>query len=143
MSEENKALIRRAVEDVWNGNDPDAIEELVARDFVIHTSSTSNDIHGREGARQYFAGIYEAFPDIRFEIADQIAEGDRVVTRWIARGTHQGAFQGIPPTGKPIRIEGLDIDCVAGGKVVECWTNVDELGLLRQIDAMPQPETVG
>jgi predicted ester cyclase len=65
------------------------------------------------------------------------------VTRWIAQGTHRGDFQGIPATGNQIRLTGIDIDRIAGGKVVECWTNVDEFGLMQQLGVVPTPEPVG
>jgi steroid delta-isomerase-like uncharacterized protein len=112
-------------------------------DFVVHTPSTNAAIRGRDGVKQYFDSIYEAFPDICFQIEDQIGEGDRVVTRWVAHGTHQGAFLGVPATGREVRLSGIDIDCIAGGKVVECWTNVDELGLMQQLGAVPTPEPAG
>lgn len=141
MSERNKMLVRRAVEEVYNQGNLDVVDEIVASDFVIHSSS--EDIHGPEGTKQYVAMLRAAFPDLHISITDQIAEGDRVATRWIAQGTHTGAFQGIPPTGKPVRVTAIDIDRVANGKVVECWTNVDELGLLQQLGVVPAPEQVG
>lgn len=141
MSEQNKALVRRGVEQVWNGANVDAADEIVAGDFVVHASRPGNEIHGPDGAKQYFAMLHKAFPDLTFTIEDHIAEGDRVVTRWSARGTHQGEFQGIPPTGKQITLWGIDIDRIAGGKIVECWMNLDELGLLQQLGVAPAPST--
>ena len=76
------------------------------------------------------------FPDLHFTVEDQIAEGDMVVTRWTARGTHTGEFQSIPATGKAIRVAGTDIDRVIDGKSVECWAHVDELGLMQQLGAV-------
>lgn len=142
MSEQNKALVRRGVENVWNGRNVDVIDEVVASDFIIHATSPDKEIHGREGVRQQFAGLRAAFPDLHFTIEDHIAEGDRVVTRWTAQGTHHGEFQGIPPTGRQVKLTGIDIDRVAAGKVVECWMNMDELGLLQQLGAIPQPDAV-
>ena len=103
---------------------------MAASDLIIHASS--QDIRGREGVKQYVAALRAGFPDLRFTIEDQIAEGDMVVTRWTARGTHAGEFQGIPATGREIRMTGTDIDRIAGGKVAECWAHMDELGLMRQ-----------
>ena len=140
MSETNKALVRRAVEDVWNGGDFAAVDALVTRDVLIHASSPGNDIHGPEGIRQFYGALREAFPDIHFTIEDQVAEGDRVVTRWTARATHTGAFQGIPPTGRQISLAGIDIDRIVSGKVVECWPVADELGLLQQLGALSPPD---
>ena len=134
MSEQNKAHIRRVIEQIYNRGDLDAVDEVAAGDLVIHAAS--QDIHGREGARQYVASLRTGFPDLHFTIEDQIAEGDRVVTRWTARGTHRGEFQGVPPTGREISLTGADIDRIVGGKIVECWANVDELGLMRQLGAL-------
>lgn len=143
MSERNKALVRRGVENVWNGRNLDVIDEVVASDFIIHAVSPDKEIHGREGVRQQFSRLRTAFPDLHFTIEDHIAEGDRVVTRWTAQGTHLGEFQGIPPTGKRVMLTGIDIDRVADGKFVECWMNMDELGPLQQLGVVPQLETAG
>ena len=140
MSETNKALVRRAIKDVWNGGDFAAVDALVTRDVLIHGSLAGNDIHGPEGIRQFYGALRGAFPDIHFTIDDQVAEGDLVVTRWTARATHKGAFQGIPPTGKQINLAGIDIDRIVNGKVVECWPVADELGLLQQLGALPASE---
>ena len=88
---------------------------------------------GREGAKQFVTMFRTAFPDLHFTIEDQIAEGDMVVTRWTARGTHRGDFQGVLATGREIRLTGTDIDRMTNGKVVECWAHVDELGLMQQL----------
>ena len=134
MSEQNKAQIRRVIEEVYNRGDLDLVDEVAASDLIIHASS--EDIHGREGAKQYVAALRAGFPDLHFTVEDQVAEGDMVVTRWSARGTHAGAFQGIPATGRAIRLAGTDIDRIVGGKVMECWAHVDELGLMRQLGVL-------
>jgi steroid delta-isomerase-like uncharacterized protein len=141
MSEQNKTLMRRAVEEVWNQGNVDLLNELLASDFIIHAPQA--EINGREGAKQYLAMLRGGFPDILFTIEDQFADGDRVMTRWTARGTHKGAFQGIPPTGKQVRLAGTDIDRIANGKVVECWTSTDDLGLLQQLGVLPTPGQQG
>ncbi len=143
MSQHNKALVRRAVDEVWNRGNYALLGELVASDFVIRSSTPGGEIHGREGAEHFFVMLRAAFPDLHFTIEDQIADEDRVVTRWTARGTHTGEFQGVPPTNKPVGMSGIDIDRIANGKVVECWTNTDELGLLQQLGVVPTPEPIG
>ncbi len=141
MSEQNKMLVRRTLEEVYSQGHLAVVDELVASDFVIHTPS--EEIRGPEGTKQFVAALRTAFPDIHFTVEDQIAEGDTVVTRWTARGTHTGEFQGLPPTGKQVRLAGTDIDRIADGKAVECWANVDELGLMRQLGVLPTPGQVG
>lgn len=137
MSERNKALVRRAIDEIWNGRNYALIGEVAAGDVVIYGATPERDIHGPEGIAHFYGALHNAFPDLRFTIEDQIAEGDRVVTRWTATGTHAGEFQGIPPTGSSIKLTGIDIDRIAGDKVVECWPSVDELGLLQQLGALP------
>ncbi len=137
MSEHNKMLVRRAIEEVWNKGNLTAIEEFVARDFVIHTSTPGSDVHGPEGAWRFVATMREAFPDIHLTIEDQIAEGDRVVTRWTARATHTGPFQGMPPTGRQVRMAATDVDRIVNGKVVECWSQMDDLSLMQQLGVVP------
>jgi steroid delta-isomerase-like uncharacterized protein len=141
MSERNKAFMRRGIEEVWNEGDFDVVNELLASDFVSHLPH--DELHGPEGVKQYFGMLRRAFPDIHFTIEDQIAEGDLVVTRWTARATHQGEFQGISPTGKSATVTGITINRFANGKVVEGWANLDELGLLQQLGVVSTPEPVG
>jgi steroid delta-isomerase-like uncharacterized protein len=140
MSEQYKMLMRRAVKEVWNGENFASVDELVTSDVVLHLPKPGNEIHGAEGVRQFYVTLHAAFPDIHFTIEDQIAAGDKVVTRWTCRGTHKGEFQGMSPTGKQISMTGIDIDRIANSKVVECWPVMDELGLLQQIGALPAPE---
>ena len=105
MSEKNKALVRRELEEVFTRGNLDAAEDIYASDYVSHETATvsrpgSEDIRGVEAARQIAAARREAFPDLTYTIEDQIAEGDKVATRFTARGTHLGELAGHPPTGK-------------------------------------------
>jgi predicted ester cyclase len=84
-----------------------------------------------------------AFPNLEVTVEDQVAEGDRVVTRWITRGTHKGEFQGIPPTGRQVAITGITIFLVADDKLLEGWSNADMLGMLQQLGAVPEPGQPG
>lgn len=136
MSEQNKVVIRRAVKDVWNGGNFSAVNDLVSSDVILHLPKPGKEIYGPEGVSQFYATLHAAFPDIHFTIEDQIAAGDKVVTRWTCRGMHKGEFQGISPTGNPITMTGIDMDRIANGKVVECWLVMDELGMLQQLGAI-------
>jgi steroid delta-isomerase-like uncharacterized protein len=142
MSQQNKDLVRRSIEDVWNQGKYDTVEGYVSNDFVVHGSTATGEVYGADGVRAYFGSLRTAFPDLHFAIEDQIAEGDRVVTRWVAQGTHQGEFQGVAPTGARGRIIGHDIDRIADGKIVECWSIFDELGLMIQLGLVPSAEEV-
>lgn len=137
MSEENKRIARKVFEDVLTEGNIALVDELVASDYVGHTPLL--ELHGPEGAKEFDAMLHQAFPDLEIAVEDQIAEGDRVATRWTARGTHEGEFQGIPPTGRRVEFSGIAIFRIADGKFVEGWNIPDLLSLLRQLGAVPAP----
>ena len=141
MSEQNKAIARRAIEEVFSAQgNLDVADELFAPNYVHHDPASPEDIRGPEGAKE-FAGMYRtAFPDVQLSTQDQIAEGDKVVTRWIASGTHQGEFMGIAPSGNRVTVAGTSIERIVDGKIVETWDNYDALGMMQQIGATPFPE---
>jgi steroid delta-isomerase-like uncharacterized protein len=130
--EDNKALVRRGIEEAWNQRNLAVLDELYAPDFVYHSDLTS-----LEAYKQAIELNLTAFPDLHFTIEDMVAEGDRVGARWTFRGTHQGLFQDIPPTGKQVTITGISIFRVANGKGVEVWTDADYLGMLQQLGVVP------
>ena len=134
-TEDNKAVVRRLIEEGFNQRNLAIFDELYAPDFVYYLGSTT--IQGREPYKQFTSMNFTAFPDVHFTIEDQVAEADKVVTRWTWRGTHQGPFQGIPPTGKHVMVTGIDISRFEGGKSVEHWLNMDTLGMLQQIGVIP------
>lgn len=137
MSEANKALVRREIEEVFNAGDLDACEEIYAPDYVGHEPTTPEGIKGVEGARRFAATYREAFPDFHATIEDMFSEGGLVATRFTVRGAHEGDLEGIPSTGNRIEVSGIAISRVEGGKVAEDWTNFDALGLTQQIGAVP------
>jgi steroid delta-isomerase-like uncharacterized protein len=138
MSEENKSIARRVLEEVFSGQgDLEVADELFAPNFVGHDPASPEDIRGPDGVKQ-FAGMYRnAFPDVQMSVEDQVAEGDMVVTRWIASGTHQGDFMGIAPTRNRVTVAGTSIERVVDGKIEETWDNYDALGMMQQIGAIP------
>ncbi|SRR6266540_7061297 len=138
--EQNKALVRRYIEDVWDKRNMAAIDELIAADYIQHTRGVPP---GREGVKQFFGMVRAAFPDVTQTAEDMIAEGDKVVWRWTIRGTHTVPFQQLPPTGKQVTITGVNIVRIAGGQLVENWGEVDMLGLLQQLGAIPMPGQAG
>jgi steroid delta-isomerase-like uncharacterized protein len=123
-TEANKAILRRYYEEVLNQGKLSVIDELFAPDLI-------------ENFKQAVAASRSAFPDLRVAVEDQIAEGDRVVTRLTAQGTHKGAFIGIPPTGKKVTLTAIHIHRVVGGKVVKLWEEINLLGLMQQLGAFP------
>ena len=133
--EESKALALRAFEEIWNQGKLEVIDEIYAADFVHH-SPGSPDLDP-EGLKQFVTMYRSAFPDIQFTIEDQIAEGDKVVTRWSTAATHKGELMGIQPTGLAAPGTGISIGRYADGKCVESWTNWDALGMWRKLGIVP------
>ena len=136
MSEENKALARRYVEEAINKGNLAVIDELTADDFVEH-NPFPGQAPGVEGEKQLISMMRAAFPDLHSTIEDVIAEGDKVVLRATTRGTHKGEFMGIPPTGKQVTVTEIHIVRFANGKGVDHWGEVDMMGMMQQLGAMP------
>jgi steroid delta-isomerase-like uncharacterized protein len=139
MSEQNKAISRRLVEEAFNEGKLDVVDELVAPDFINHDPASPEEIRGPEGLKDFVRTYRTAFPDIRVRIEDQIAEGDKVVSRWSGNGTHKGELMGMPASGKQATVTGISIDRLEGGKIIESWNNWDTLGMLQQLGVVPEP----
>jgi steroid delta-isomerase-like uncharacterized protein len=133
MAQRNKDVSRRLIEEVFNQGKLELLDELAAQDSVGHDAAMPEPTTGPEGMKRLIGNYRTAFPDIRFTIEDQVAEGDRVATRWTARGTHEGDLWGISPTGRQSTVTGITIDRIEGGKIAEAWTNWDALGLMQQL----------
>ena len=126
-AQENKDLVRREQEELWNHTgELDAAEELFAAGQA-------------EAAKQGAANFRRGFPDVISTIEDLIAEGDKVVARWRSWATHRGDYMGIPQTGNRVEFTGISIYRIEEGKIAESWTVEDQLGLMRQIGALPEP----
>ena len=138
-AEDNKALIREVIEEVWNRGNLAAVDRYFAPDYVDHTPFPGQG-PGPEGYRQVVTAIRDAFPDLHLTLGDILGEGDKVAFRYTMEGTHQGHFMGMPPTGKPFSVTGMIIARVADGKAVERWANLDTLSLMQQLGAIPSPE---
>ncbi len=137
-TEANKALVRRAMDELWNQGNVAAVDKYAAADFVEHQAVPGMP-PGREGLKQVVTLFHQAFPDLKFTIDDTIAEGDKVVVRSTVQGTHKGTYLGIPATNKPFTITSIDILRLQGGKVVEHWGNEDDLGMLTQLGVVTPP----
>ncbi len=144
-SEESKAVVRRyneIVQQFFQGGDVDGLDEVCSPDLVHHgPAMMPPDL---DGLKQMAPAFRDAFPDIEIVTEELFADGDRVVDLVTVRGTHQGEFMGIPPTGQPIEMQEIHIARVVDGKIVERWTQFDALGLLQQvggIPASPEPAT--
>jgi len=140
--EANKALARRYFEELLNEGNLAVADEILAPNIIVH-SSFQIMIQGVENVKQSMAGFRVAFPDQHFTIEDEISEGDKVVFRYVYRGTHQGEFRGIAPTGKQVTIAGIAIYQITRerphGRIEEAWIAGDNLGLMQQLGAVPAP----
>jgi steroid delta-isomerase-like uncharacterized protein len=137
MSEANKALIRRLVEEVQNQHNVAAMDEFFAPSFVNYDIIAGLP-DTLEGSKQLHRMLFAALPDLKMTIHDQAAEGDKVWTRKTATGTHQGELFGIPATGKQVSWKIIDIMTIRNGKVTEHWVVADVMSLMQQLGAVPQ-----
>jgi steroid delta-isomerase-like uncharacterized protein len=140
-TDENKAVVRRYYEDVLNTGDIGALQGLAVSHYDEH-DPLPGQANGLEGLRQRVEMLRSAFRP-QFTIEDMIAEQDKVVVRWTSRGTHVGEFMGLPATGKPYTIAGIDIHRLQDGKMEEHWHVVDQLSQLQQLGVIPQPAETG
>jgi predicted SnoaL-like aldol condensation-catalyzing enzyme len=136
--EDNKALVRRFVDEVQSGGNIDLIDEICSSEFVNHSipPGIPPDCEGIKILTAMFRG---AFPDSYFTVEDMVAEGDKVVTRKTFHGTHEGEFMGIPPSGRSVSMGLIDIVRISEGRVVEHWSEGDSLGMMQQLGVIPQP----
>lgn len=137
-TEANKALIRRFVEEVQGKGNLAVIDEIFARDYADHGFGNA-EVSDLEAAKKFLGMAVAAFPDMTVTIHDQVAEGDKVVTRKTLTGTHQGAFMGVPATGRRVSMYVIDIFRVVNGKIVEHWASMDRLDIMQQIGVIPPP----
>jgi len=138
-TEDNKTAMRRIPEEIYNQGRLDVADEVFTADYVEHFPLPPGFPTGIPGVKAFVAAVRDAFPDFHYTVEDEIAEGDKYVVRLTARGTMQVAFLGMPATGKQATWTELHVARVVGGKLVEHWTCIDQLGMLQQLGVMPAP----
>ena len=140
-SETNKTVVRRFFEEVFGKGELNVLDEIIATDHVNSGPGTIPGLPtGPEGAKQLVTVYRNAFPDLRFTVDEQIADGDKVVTRWTGQGTHERELQGIPATGKSATVTGITVDRIVNGKIAESWGIFDQFGMMQQLGVIPTPE---
>ena len=137
-TEENKRIARRFIEESFGQGKFHLLDEILADDYLDHDAPPGTP-PGREGMKYIKAAYRSAFPDLQFTIEDQIAEGDKVTTRWTFRGTHTGELFGIPPTGKKVVMPGISIYRIADARMQEAWVRYDLLGMMQQLGVVSMP----
>ncbi len=135
-AEQNKAVIRRYIEEVWSSGNLEAADEIVDEAFIFR--GPIRELEGRDAFKQFVAGIHAAIPDIHFTIEDSVAERDEVAFRWTMTGTHTGELMGIAGTGRHFTVSGVTIARLSGGKMAEVWLYWDRLSLMQQLGLVPQ-----
>jgi predicted ester cyclase len=139
-TEQNKAITRRLVEEIFNRGNMSMVDELLAPDFVEREELPPGMPRDREGVKLLTTMLHSAFPDFKATIDEIIAEDDKVVLRQTWSGAQKGEFMGIAPTGKSVSFGVIDILRFAGGKLVEHWGLIDNMSLMQQLGAIPAPE---
>ena len=137
-SHTNEALLRRFADEVFSKGKLSVVDDVMDRNFVEHEPLPGFK-SGVEGLKQFIGAMRTGFPDLRIAVNDLASQGDKVWTRVTVTGTHKGSFMNIPPTGKRISFEAMDIVRFSGGKFVEHWGVTDNVGLLTQLGAIPAP----
>jgi len=141
MSKSNKAIVLRLMEECLNQHNLDIYPQFYSEDFVHH-SPALGELRGKEHS-QSLATLFAAFPDSRWTVVDQIAEGDKVATRWSLNATHNGTFMGIAPTDNQVKSGGISIDRIVDGKIVEEWEEWDTLGMMQQLGVVAVETSAG
>lgn len=137
MSEENKWMVRRIYEAICIQQSLAFVTDYFANDFLGHSTT---EYRGPEGQLKRIATLFDALRDCEFTIQDQIAEGDKVVTLWVAHGVQIGEFEGLPPTGKMVIMMGIDVFRIAHGKIIEGWSNINRQGVVVVAPAVQEKE---
>jgi steroid delta-isomerase-like uncharacterized protein len=128
--EQNKAIVRRLLEECLGRGELDRLDALVAADYRQRDTTLPS---GRDALKEFFAGFRTAFPDLSVRVEDLVAEGDRVAAVTVSRATQRGTFSGLPPTGRHVEFRSMDLYRLADGQIVEHYGRIDELGLLEQL----------
>ena len=137
-AEQNKAVTLRFVDEFWAKGNLNIADELLADNYVNH-KPPPGVASNREGYKQWGSIFHSAFEDVSSTGHDVIAEGDKVAVRWTFNGTHKGEFMGVPATDKQVALNGITVVRLVDGKCVEDWTEMDAMGLMQQLGAVPPP----
>jgi steroid delta-isomerase-like uncharacterized protein len=134
---EVKEIARRVLEEPWQGKLDETLE-LIADDYLGHVPGAPEPVRGKDGFREFVHAYLAGFPDGSITVAEQIAEGEFVASRWTGRGTNTGELMGMPPTGKQVTVEGITYARISDGKTREAWISWDSLSLMQQLGAVPE-----
>jgi steroid delta-isomerase-like uncharacterized protein len=140
MPTDNKTIVRRLYEEVWNKRKLEVVNELISPSHALQGPTIFGSSIGPEAYKRQVSRFLEGYPDLHWAIEDTIAEKDKVVACWTLSGTHKGDFMGVPATNKRVSVGGMTIHHIAGGKIMDSHTNWDALGMMQQLGAVPDTE---
>ena len=140
MSADNKSVIRRLYGEVWNKRRLEVLEEIISPSHALHDPNIPDAMIGPEAYARQVTRFVRAFPDLRFTVEDTVSENDMIAVSWVITGTHKGEFWGVPATGRQITMEGITINHITDGKIMDSDVSLDSLGLMRQLGAFPAVE---
>jgi steroid delta-isomerase-like uncharacterized protein len=140
MSDENKAVIRRLYGEVWNKRRIEILPEIISPSHALHDPNIADAMVGPEAYARQVTRFVRAFPDLQFTIEDMVCEKDMLAVSWVISGTHKGEFWGVPPTNKKVTMEGITINHLIDGKIMDSDVSMDALGLMRQLGALPDAQ---
>ena len=142
MSNENEAIIRRNIDEVWNGGRLEVLDEIVAEQYVRHESALPRPVHGRAELKETVRLYRDAFPDLNVVIEEMVSSDDLVSTLWRASGTQRGDLMGVSPTDRRVEVSGLNLARFLEGKLIEEWQEWNEAAMLRQLGVLPERESI-
>lgn len=140
MPIDNKSIVRRMYEEVWNKRNLEVAKKLIAPSHAVQLFDAADSGVGPEAYAQNVVQFVRAFPDLKFKVVDMVAEDEKVVALWNISGTHKGEFRGIPPTGKRVSVDGITISQLADGKIMDSYVSLDLWSMMQQLGVIP---TVG
>jgi steroid delta-isomerase-like uncharacterized protein len=138
VEEQEASVVSRYFNDVWSQGNLDILDELLTADYVNHTPSTPNPPPGPGGLKPIIAAFRTAFPDLHFTVLDVVVEGERVAVRVRMEGTHDGPLFGLPATHRRVSVDQINVEVFRDGRIAEHWRVTNELGLMRQLGAVPE-----
>ena len=145
MSAENKAIIRRLYEEIWNKRKVELVGEIISPSHALQAPNVSGSAVGPEAYKRQLMLFFAGYPDLHFLVEDTIAEADKVVACWTLSGTHRGEYLGVPATNKKVSVDGITIHHIANGKIMDSYSNWDALGMMQQLGVVPalgQPKSL-
>lgn len=137
MAADYKAIVRRLYDEVWNKRRLELVDEIISPSHALHDPNVSGSAIGPEAYKRQVTRFIMGFPDLRFTIEDMVGEKEKVAVAWTISGTHKGEFMGIPPTNKRISVDGITINHIADGKIMDSYISYDALGVFQQLGAPP------